>query len=74
MSDDGSSFYSEGVDPYKRRKTDNGKGKTLKKTSAIEKENNEEEKVTGGLKKYESGSEEEYDAGNSKKPVEPVVK
>ena len=72
MSDEGSS-YIDRKDSNKRRKTENGKGKTLKRTSAIEKEKNEEEKVAGGPKKFESGSEEEYDAGNLKKPSEPVV-
>ena len=62
----------------KRRKTDGGaaKGKTQKliRNSAIEKDSKEEEKVGAEPKKYESGSEEEYDAMGSKKPsVEPMV-
>jgi len=74
LSDEDGSSYYERKDSNKRRKTENGKGKTLKRTSVIEKEKNEEEKVAGGQKKYDSGSEEEYDAGNIKKPSEPVVK
>jgi hypothetical protein len=73
LSDEDGSSYFDRKDSNKRRKTENGKGKTLKRTSVIEKEKYEEEKVTGGPKKYESGSEEEYDAGNIKKPSEPVI-
>lgn len=58
----------------KRRKLNGGKGKTLKRTSAIEKEKLEEEKAAvGEPKKYESGSEEEYVPMNTKKPTETVM-
>jgi len=58
--EDGSS-YAERRESNKRRKLEGGRGKTLKRMSAIE----EEEKLAEQPKRYESGSEEEYDPTNA---------